>query len=233
MVNLAPGEAVLDVGCGSGAMTRTLARAEATARVTGVDIRPAYLDYARRRADLEGLERITFHTGDVFQLPFPDATFDVVWTKYLFQWLKSIRPALAEIARVLKPDGRIISADFVDFATEHHSASPEFDADSRRIMPQFVDVGVGRRVAPALLALGFRDVAVQIETDTLFTVVGAIDVDRRRNWELQWQAARSRLVEIEGSDEAADLFIERFMRHQDDSTTCSFTSLYVTKGYKP
>lgn len=233
LIALKPGEAVLDVGCGSGAMARTLAKAQPAAHVTGVDIRPHYLEFARRKAVSEGLEGIVFQAGDVFQLPFPNASFDVVWTKYLFQWLKSIEPALGEITRVLKPGGRIISADFVDFAMEHHPASPEFDADARRIMPQFVDVGVGRRVAPALLALGFRDVSVQIETDMLFTVVGSIDAYRRRNWELQWQAAKGRLVDIEGSEEAADQFIDRFMRHHDDPATCSFTSLYVTRGYKP
>lgn len=229
---LAPGELVLDVGCGSGSMARTMAKAEPGARVVGVDVRANYLDFARDQALAAGLTNLEFKVGDVFSLPFADATFDVVWTKYLFQWLKDIGPALDEVARVLKPGGRIVSADFVDFAVEHHRADPKFDRDARRIMPEFVDVGVGRRIAPGLLSRGFRNVSVEIETDTLFTVVGAVDYERRRNWELQWQAARARLIDIEGSEEAADQFIKSFLAHHDDPTTCTFTALYLTRGVR-
>ena len=231
-LELAPGENVLDVGCGSGSMSRTMARAQPAASVTGVDIRHKYIEYARQKAAEEELTNISFREADVFQLPFANDTFDVIWTKYLFQWLKDIRPAIAELGRVLRPGGRLISADFVDFAIEHHPVDDAFNADVRRIMPQFVDVGVGRKVAPSLLAHGFTDVAVNIETDTLFTVVGKIDPLRRRNWELQWKAARGRLIDIEGSEEKADHFIGQFLRYHDDPQVCSCTALYITRGVK-
>src|SRR5262245_26572740 len=71
---LAPGEDLLDVACGTGIVARTAAdRLEAAARVTGLDANPAMLAVARRiRPELEWLE------GDAGRLPFPDASFDVV-----------------------------------------------------------------------------------------------------------------------------------------------------------
>ena len=71
------------------------------------------------------------------------------------------------------------------------------------------------KVAPILLKLGYRDVTVKIEADTLFTVVGAIDSRRRWNWEMQWQAARPRLVEL-----------------VDNPKTCTCTSLFITQARK-
>ena len=74
---------VLDVGCGSGSMARLIARSFPQAEVVGVDLREQYLEFAEARARDEGLQNLTFRHGDVFALPFPDASFDVVWTKYL------------------------------------------------------------------------------------------------------------------------------------------------------
>lgn len=223
---------ILDIGCGSGSMTRAMARAHPTAQVVGIDIRSNYLEFARARAAEEKLDNVRFVEADVFALPFGDGEFDTVWSKYLFQWLKDPAPAIEEAARILKPGGQLVSADLVDFVIEHHPADPEFDALARRVMPQFVDVGVGRRIAPKLLAMGFADVSVTIETDRLFTVVGAIDPERRWNWEVQWRAARPRLAQILDGEAAADAFIARFFRHHDDPSTCTFTALYLTRGTK-
>src|SRR5581483_7609620 len=98
-----PGDRVLDAGCGSGAIARLIARSYPQAEVIGVDLREHYLDFARTRATEENIQNLTFRAADVFDLPFPDATFDVVWTKYLLQWLKEPKRALGELKRVTRP----------------------------------------------------------------------------------------------------------------------------------
>jgi hypothetical protein len=61
-------------------------------------------------------------------------------------------------------------------------------------MAALVDCNIGRKVAPFMMSLGFQDVHVEMETDTLFTVIGSIDAERRWNWEKQFQAARPHLL---------------------------------------
>ena len=97
-------------------------------------------------------------------------------------------------------------------------------------MAALVDGNIGRKVAAFMISLGFRDVSVEMETDTLFTVIGSIDAERRWNWEKQFQAARPHLIQIVGSEAEADRLIERFLAHYDDPATCSFTALYFTGG---
>ena len=72
----------------------------------------------------EQLPNVQFQFADVFALPFADASFDVVWTKYLLQWLKEPERALNELKRVTRPGGIIVSCDFASFAIEHFQLIP-------------------------------------------------------------------------------------------------------------
>jgi ubiquinone/menaquinone biosynthesis C-methylase UbiE len=224
------GGRVLDVGCGSGSMGRLIARSCPGAAVTGVDLRQEYLDFATERAREERLGNLNFRQADVFALPFPDASFDVVWTKYLLQWVKEPRLALAELKRVTRSGGVVVSCDFAGFAVEHVPAAPEFSQQVREVMTGLVDPDIGRKVAPLMLSLGYQDVRVDMEADGIFTVIGRIDPQRRWNWEKQWNAARPQVVKIIGSEKDADAFIGRFLAYQDDPATCSFTTLHFTRG---
>jgi SAM-dependent methyltransferase len=221
---------VLDVGCGSGSMSRLIARSLPNVEVVGVDLRQQYLDYARARAHDEGIENLKFQRGDVFALPFSEGSFDLVWSKYLLQWLREPKAALAEFKRVTKPGGHVVSCDYVGFVVDHYPIDPEFERKLREITALLVDVNIGRKVAPYMIALGFRDVAVEIETDTLFTVIGRIDAERRQNLQTQFQAMWPHLVNILGSEADMKELADRFLAHYDDPATCSYTSLHFTRG---
>ena len=100
---LVPGLAVLDVGCGSGAITRGIAEAVAPGgRVVGVDVNEALITAAQREhGTVPGL---VFELHDVYQLPFRDA-FDVVTAARVLQWLARPADAIAAMARAACPGG--------------------------------------------------------------------------------------------------------------------------------
>jgi len=221
---------VLDVGCGSGSMARLIAGSFPDLEVVGVDVREQYLDYARARAREEGIHNLVFERGDVFALPFADASFDLVWSKYLLQWLREPKAALAEFKRVTRPGGHVVSCDYVGFVVDHYPIDPELERKLRELTALLVDVNIGRKVAPYMIALGFHDVAVEIETDTLFTVIGRIDAERRRNLQTQFEAMRPHLVNILGSEANVEELADRFLAHYDDPATCSYTALYFSRG---
>lgn len=140
----APGDAALDVCCGSGDVTLLLAAiVKAGGSVVGIDFAPAMLADAavRERAAFGGVRQsptttsssplyspgtapapIEWVEGDATALPFPDASFDAATLSYGLRNVASPAAALSELARVLKPGGRVAILDF------NHSPNPVVDA---------------------------------------------------------------------------------------------------------
>ena len=119
---------VLDVACGTGNLAIPAARTGA--RVTGVDIATNLLEQARARAAAENLT-IDFREGDAEQLPFPDASFDVVVS--MFGAMFAPRPELVatELARVCRPGGLIAMANW----TPEGFVGKSFAVTARHVKP--------------------------------------------------------------------------------------------------
>jgi len=98
------GQSVLDVGCGTGPVSITAARAGA--RVTGLDLTPALLEIARENGRMMEVE-VEWREGDAEALPFEDATFDVVVSQFGHIFAPRPEVAVKEMLRVLKPGGTI------------------------------------------------------------------------------------------------------------------------------
>ena len=98
----------LDLACGTGDIAFALAARGA--RVVGLDLTLRMIELARNKARRDS--RTSFLVGDMMALPFADASFDVVTTGYGIRNVPLIAPALAEIHRVLRPHGLLLSLDF-------------------------------------------------------------------------------------------------------------------------
>ena len=109
MSGAAPGVRALDLACGTGDIAFALAAGGA--ETTGLDVTYRMVELARAKRP-PGVPGVHFVTGDMMALPFPDASFDLVTTGYGIRNVPRIDTALAEIRRVLRPGGRMLSLDF-------------------------------------------------------------------------------------------------------------------------
>lgn len=109
-VDLRPGQRVLDVACGNG--NASLAAARRFCEVIGLDYVPTLLDEGRQRAQAEGLV-VDFREGDAEDIPFPDASFDVVLSTLGVMFAPNQEKAASELLRVCKPGGRIGMVNWV------------------------------------------------------------------------------------------------------------------------
>jgi ubiquinone/menaquinone biosynthesis C-methylase UbiE len=107
LLALQPGEDVLIDGCGTGL---DLPFVPAGVHVTAFDLSPRMVDRARRRAAELGLEA-RIEVGDAMRLPYPDASFDAVLLHLILAIVADPRASLREVARVLRPGGRVAVFD--------------------------------------------------------------------------------------------------------------------------
>ena len=151
-----PGATYLEVGCGTGEDARALAGRHGIA-VTGVDLSHAMVEEARRR----GLTEARVASADA--LPFSEASFDGCWADRVLQHLERPEAAIAEMARVTRPRGRLVVAD-PDYDTQVVDVDDQELA--RRVLRFRADHllrngTIAHRAGGLLAAEGLRDIVVE------------------------------------------------------------------------
>jgi ubiquinone/menaquinone biosynthesis C-methylase UbiE len=150
------GSAILDVPCGGGVAFRAL-RPEQDVRYVAADLSPGMLRRARTAASRRGLDQIELVEADAAALPFEDRSFDLCVCFNSVHCFDEPRRALAEIARCLRPDARLLGDAAVRGAGRRHDAL--IDLYRRRGI--FGPVGTAGDLRGWLAEAGLRDVAIE------------------------------------------------------------------------
>lgn len=162
LLDLRPGDQVLDVGCGAGDDVRALARIVGpSGKVIGVDASEAMVAQARARSD--GLELpVEFQSGDIYRLDFLDGAFTASRADRVLHHLDDPGRALSELTRVVRPGGRVVVSepDFDTFVIDH----PDQEL-TRRFLTLYAtgaarNGGLGRRLYALFRDQGFVDTRV-------------------------------------------------------------------------
>jgi SAM-dependent methyltransferase len=161
-VGVQDGDAVLDVGCGTGSLTLAVAARAKVAAATGIDLSEAYTAFARARTDDR---RVTFDTGDACALPYPDGAFDRVVSMLVLNFVPEAAAAAAEMVRVARPGGTVAAAVWDlrgGFATAQMfwNTAAAMDAEAAEVRARYFSGPYTRpgELAAAWTELGLRDV---------------------------------------------------------------------------
>lgn len=170
------GARVLDLGCGTGSFAILLRRQRSDLQVAGVDGDPEILELARRKAAAAGVE-VEFREGLAQELPFQDASFDLVTATLVLHHLAPAakRAALREIRRVLRPGGRVLLADWCA-----SSALRRLLFFPVRVLDGFAATAdhAGGRVPALVRAAGFEEVREAGRLPTAFGLIAFLTARR-------------------------------------------------------
>jgi ubiquinone/menaquinone biosynthesis C-methylase UbiE len=193
---LEPGMRVLDVGCGTGAITEGIALAVAPGQVVGTDINDALLAEANRRAASHS--NLRFQCADVYDLPWNEE-FDLVTSSRVLQWLDNSRVALAQMMHCIRPEGYLVVLDYNHEKAEWRPPIPDSMASFYRAFLEWrAQSGMNNAIADDLERLlveaGFRNVVVEVSDE----VSNRTDSDFRDKVEIWKKVAETRGHQVVG-----------------------------------
>jgi SAM-dependent methyltransferase len=161
----ADGSRVLEIGCGVGAQTRILARNSPTATFTSIDVSPASVQTARGVIERLGIRNVRFEVGDLFDLGYPDASFDHLFVCFVLEHLDRPVDALRSLRRLLTPGGTLTVIEGDHASAIYHPKSDEAQLTIDCLVAAQAQAGgdarIGRRLFPLVCEAGFSAVSVR------------------------------------------------------------------------
>ena len=162
---LRPGERVLDVACGTGAVARLAAdRVGERGSVAGADVNAGMLEVARRVA---AGRQIQWYETAAEAMPLPDASFDVIFCQLALQFFADKRAALGEMRRVLAPGGRLfvsVPGPTAFFGVFEQAVERHVSAEISRFVAQVFSLNDRGELERLIRAAGLHEVNVRAET---------------------------------------------------------------------
>ena len=221
--HLSEGSRLLDIGCGPGTLTADLAATVAPGEVVALDREAAVLDEAEAACSKRGLTNVTFATGDVYGLEFPDASFEVVHAHQVLQHLSDPVTALIAMRRVAGAEGIVAIRDADYGAMTWYPADPDLDRwlhiYSQVARHNRAEPNAGRHLLAWANAAGFAKV------ETTASVWCFADADTRQWWGDLWAerivnsavAATARAEGLASAEELAEVAaaFRRWSEHPD------------------
>ena len=220
---LAQAARVLDVGCGSGAVTQDLA-ACTPGRLVAVDV-----DAAMVRRTREGLDAEVVR-ADGCNLPFPDGFFDVAVCNLVLLWCRDPAGLVAEMARVVRPGGTVLASMEPDYGGKvHFPENPLIDLvfQGEGVRRRGGDPHAGRKLRSHFVAAGLR-AEVGIAAPDVLTPEQDLDVFRRNR-----SYYRRLLGESGFTAQAIDAWEAEYLESLSSGQQLSFLPLFYAIGRKP
>jgi ubiquinone/menaquinone biosynthesis C-methylase UbiE len=210
---LRAGMSALEIGCGSGAVTRVMGRIAGPGLAMGVDQSPERIKSARALARKERV-KVGFQIGDAYRLPIPDANIDFAWSRFLFQYLKEPNRALQEMIRVTRAGGIVAVADLDGQLEQFYPLDRSLQRDAaealRLLSTTGLDTRIGRKLYTMFYEAGLQRIRVTAAPYQLYA--GKLDAAALSNWTIKLENTARVLAGITGDTARWRAFSDRFMK---------------------
>lgn len=227
----ADAKTVLDVGCGPGTLASAVGKRLPHACITGIDL-------STERIQAEVVARppnVSLRRGDAHGLDLPNDFFDVVYCRFLLQYLALRQQAVEEMVRVCAPGGTVMLQDLDGQLLWHYPEDRSLQADLEFVLAGLGKTGfdpfVGRKLFALARTAGLVALEVQVESYHLFA--GAIDPVNLRLWEMKLEIALAATSSLFGDQAAAESLKSRFLAYLKRDDTLTYSVVFTVTGRKP
>lgn len=229
-LRLGPGHRVLEAGCGPAiALPALLERVGPGGRVAGIDPTLAFIEDARRRAAARGAANAEYREGDIREIPYPDAAFDVTFCDKVLIHVGPTERALGEMVRVTKPGGRVGALEWDLCALSLHSDEPELTAKMIELGCEMqYRGGAGRALKDLFQAAGLLEIRFRPQ------LAHTTDLDAGAGWRGLLKNRADRAVAKQVLDEAAaQRWLDHFEALNRRGAFCCTIIIYTCAGTRP
>jgi ubiquinone/menaquinone biosynthesis C-methylase UbiE len=226
-------KSLLSVGCGPGVFLRELAERHPEIEVVGVDISPSRVAEAGKR--LGGIPNARACIGNALALPFEANSFDLVFSRFLLEYLADKPLAVQEMARICRPGGELLLQDLDGQLVWHFPEDRELQGATEKIVNYLGTTGfdpfVGRKLFSLCIGAKLADIRVQLDPYHLYA--GSIDEKHFSQWLSKLEIAVPQLTVALGSEEAAREYSRRFLGYLRNPETLTYSCLFTVTASRP
>ncbi len=231
--HLRSGEIMLDLGCGPGVILQEVKRRIPDAAVVGADISRSRTLEAHRH--LKAYSKAMAVAADVSELPFQSDSFDLVFARFLFQFMKHPERILEEMIRVCSPGKTIVIQDLDGQLLWHYPPDADLEkniGDAIAFLSEHhgFDPFVGRKLYHYMHNAGLDNINVRPEIYHLYP--GKIPERNRRHWELKLSIILPKISGFLGGRKSAEKLKERFMNYLLREDTLTYSVVFTVSGKK-
>lgn len=234
MSGLKPGMKALDVGSGTGAVTRLMAQIAGPNCATGLDMSAARLEQARTLASEAGLD-VRFVSGEVTGSGLPNGEFDYSWSRFVFEYLPDPQLALQEMKRVTQPGGIVAVADLdgqMETFFPLDEATQTDLSDALQLLAQTgFDTRVGRKLYHWFLAAGLENVRVDVAPYQIYA--GALSERDLSNWREKLVTGTRQLSALTGQTDRWQRFHDAVLHHLQSADIFYYSTMITVWGTVP
>ena len=225
---------ILDVGCGPGVISAKISTSCSSTKVFAIDNSFSKIEETIKNNKKN--DNVLPCTADVLSIPFKDNSFDIVFARFVLEYIKYPQKAVSEIVRVCKPGGRIILQD-LDGQLSWHFPEDHVIKDNVEKILSFLkkengfDAFIGRKLYSFLYNSNVVDIDVDINGYNVF--FGSIDEKNYKLWEIKLEIAMNGLVgNVIKDRKEADMLINKYLEHLLKKDTLTYSILFSVTGIK-
>lgn len=223
---------VLDVACGSGVITAAIAKSYPGIQVFGVDV--SARRFAREKERYKTLSNLHFCEADAKDIPFDSQTFDLVFTRFLLEYMRRPQAVIKELVRLVRCKGILLLQDLDGQLITHYPMSASFarqcDVVLKFLGENGFDPFVGRKLFCFSRRAGLKKISVRMEPYHFYA--GKIDAKNYSLWRTKLDIAMPHFIKALGTKSKAGLFRKRYLAYLSNDQTLTFSTVFTVVGYK-